>query len=94
MRTVLSHDKLYQSIYHIAGINHIIKSFSLLTVNLLAKFIFTMNIKNFLVRKKRERSINSMDGDENKRPCKASSYDDSIAKAAKNGEVQRSIKIR
>ena len=53
-----------------------------------------MNIKNFLVRKKRERSINSVDGDEKKRPRKASSYDDSIAKAANNGEVQRSIKIR
>ena len=35
-----------------------------------------------------------MDGDEKKRPRKAYSFDDSIAKAANNGEVQRSIKIR
>ena len=53
-----------------------------------------MDIKNFSVRKKCGRSINSMDGDEKKRPRKASSFNDSIAKAANNGEVQRSIKIR
>ena len=53
-----------------------------------------MDINNFLVRKKCGRSINSMDGDEKKRPRKASSFNDSIAKAANNGEVQRSIKIR
>ena len=50
-----------------------------------------MDIKNFLVKKKKERSINSMDGDEKKRPRKAPSFDDSVAKAANNGEMPRSI---
>ena len=46
-----------------------------------------MDIKNFLFRKKRELSGNSTDGGDRKRPLEASSFDDSISKAANNGEV-------
>ena len=42
---------------------------------------------NLLLRKKRELSSNSTDDYEKKRPREASSFDDSIAKAANNGEV-------
>ena len=45
-----------------------------------------MDIKNFLLRKKRELSSNSTDGDDRKRPREASSFDDSSSKAANNGE--------
>ena len=47
----------------------------------------TMGIKNFLLRKKRKLSSNSADGDDRKRSLKAPSFDDSIFKAANNGEV-------
>ena len=46
-----------------------------------------MDIKNFLLRKKKELSSNSMDGDDRKRPHEISGCDDSISKAANNGEV-------
>ena len=46
-----------------------------------------MDIKNFLLRKKRELSRKSRDGDDRKRPSEKSSFDDSISKAANNGEV-------
>ena len=46
-----------------------------------------MDIKNFLLRKKRELSSNSTDGDDRKRPRETSSFDDAISKAANNGEV-------
>ena len=46
-----------------------------------------MDIKNFLLRKKRELSSNSTDGGDRKRPHKAFSFDDSISKVANNGEV-------
>ena len=42
---------------------------------------------NLLLRKKRELSRNSTDDYERKRPREASSFDDSISKAAINGEV-------
>ena len=78
MRTVLSHVKFYQFICHIARLN--IESFSLLFVTLLLQFLLqwilgtfasvfiTMDIRNFLAKKKRELSSNSADGDERKRP--------------------------
>ena len=46
-----------------------------------------MDIKNLLLRKKKELSSNSTGGDERKRPHETSSFDDLIAKAANNGEV-------
>ena len=46
-----------------------------------------MDIKNFLLRKKRELSSNSTGGDDRKRPRKTSSFDDSIPKGANNGEI-------
>ena len=46
-----------------------------------------MDIKNFLLRKIRELSSNSRDGDDRKRLRGASGFDDSISKAADNGEV-------
>ena len=46
-----------------------------------------MDIMNLLLRKKGELSSNSTDDYEGKRPLEASSFDDSIAKAANNGEV-------
>ena len=46
-----------------------------------------MDIKNFLLRKKGELSSNSTDDDDRKRPREGSSFDDSISKAANNGEV-------
>ena len=46
-----------------------------------------MDIMNLLLRKKRELSRNSTDDYERKRPREASSFDDSISKAAINGEV-------
>ena len=46
-----------------------------------------MDINNFLLRKKRELSSNSVDGDDGKRPRETSSFNDSISKAANNGEV-------
>ena len=46
-----------------------------------------MDINNFLLRKKRELSSNSTDGDDGKRPRETSSFNDSISKAANNGEV-------
>ena len=49
--------------------------------------VYYMDMKNFLLRKKRELSSNSTDGDDRKRPREASSFDDSISKAANNGEV-------
>ena len=49
-----------------------------------------MDIKNFLLRKKRELSRKSRDGDDRKRPSEKSSFDDSISKAA---SARRSIKI-
>ena len=50
-------------------------------------FFIVMDRKNFLLRNKRELSSNSKDGDDRKRPREASSFDDSISKAANNGEV-------
>ena len=41
-----------------------------------------MYINNFLLRKKRELSSNSTDGDNRKRPREVSSFDDFISKAA------------
>ena len=87
VRTVLNHVKFYQSVYHIASINNFIKSFGLLFISLLVQFFITMDIKNFLLRKRRELSSNSTDGDEQKRPRKASSFNHLIAKGANNGEV-------
>ena len=84
---VLSHVKFYQSICHIASINDIIKLFKLSFVFLLVQLFITMDIKNFLLRKKRVLSSNSTDGDDGKRSREASSFDDSIFKAANNGEV-------
>ena len=46
-----------------------------------------MDIKNFLLRKRRELRSNSTDSDARKRPRDASSFDDLIAEAANNGEV-------
>ena len=46
-----------------------------------------MDIKNFLLRRERQLSSNSTDGDDRKRPRETSSFDDSISKAANNGEV-------
>ena len=40
-----------------------------------------MYINNFLLRKKRELSSNSTDGDNRKRPREVSSFDDFISKA-------------
>ena len=56
-------------------------------VCLLIQLFITMDIKNFLLRKKRELSSNSTDGGDRKRPHKAFSFDDSISKVANNGEV-------
>ena len=50
-------------------------------------FFIVMDIKNFLLTKKRQLSINSTDGDDRKRSHEASGFDDSIFKAANNGEV-------
>ena len=75
MRTIFSHIKFYQFIYHIGSINNIKKSFSLLFFCVLVQFFIVMDIKNFLLRKNRELSSNPTDGDDRKRPCKASSLD-------------------
>ena len=50
-------------------------------------FFILMDIKNFLLTMKRQLSSNSTDGDDRKRPREASGFDDSIFKAANNGEV-------
>ena len=50
-------------------------------------FFILMDIKNFLLTMKRQLSSNSTDGDDRKKPCEASGFDDSIFKAANNGEV-------
>ena len=46
-----------------------------------------MDIENLLIKKKRDLISYSADGDERKTPPEASSFDDSVAKAANNGEV-------
>ena len=46
-----------------------------------------MDIKNLLLRKKRELSSNSTDGNDRKRPRETSGFDDSISKTPNNGEV-------
>ena len=45
-----------------------------------------MDINNFLVRKKRELGSNSTDGDERKRPRKASSFDGEVFEEALNSD--------
>ena len=72
VRTVLSHAKIFQSIYHIGSINNIKNSFSILFTCLLVQFFITMDIKNFFLRKKRELSSNSTDSNDRKRPREAS----------------------
>ena len=44
-------------------------------------------MQNFLITREQELSSNSMDGDNRKRPREASSFDDSISKAANNEEM-------
>ena len=46
-----------------------------------------MYINNFLIRKNRELCSKWIGDDERTRPCEASSFDDSIPKAANNGKV-------
>ena len=55
--------------------------------SLLVQFFITIDVMNLLLRKKRKLSSNSTDHHEKKRPREAFSFDDSIAKAANNGEV-------
>lgn len=46
-----------------------------------------MDIRNFLIRKRRELSSNTADGDQRRRQRMASSFHDLIAKATNNGKV-------
>ena len=46
-----------------------------------------MDIENLLIKKKRDLISYSADDDKRKTPPEASSFDDSVAKAANNGEV-------
>ena len=46
-----------------------------------------MDIENLLIKKKRDLISYSADDDERKTPPEAFSFDDSVAKAANNGEV-------